>query len=377
MSAAQKTSRKPTGSIRSFTSFMVGIFTRNLMSKTAALALAVLVWITVRQDLTRTEQLQARVVPKLAADLMLLEDPPASVTIDLTGPTSEIDQLRRNPERVEIVLRVTADDLGDDLVDVRNFSVEQGNIEHNFGEHVRITQVVNGTIRMKVAVRGKMRKPVGKPTIIGLPEEWKARFDLVNPEVRLTGPKELLNQIVEVETNPLRAKDVLEETEENEVTTTKELQLTDATLSNRIALLGGEKLLCLITLTRSQAEEPFVVPFSIFIETPDWPVLMKIHETQTVKRTENGSFSINLMLKGSAADLARVKEELTAGRVRAYVRAMDLTSYAGKEKGRGENTAVHLELPLELWGRVTFRSPPREEVDLEVLLRTKESEDGN
>ncbi len=375
MSAAEKSSRKSARPVRSITGFLVGIFTRNLVSKIAALALAVLVWITVRQDLTRTERFEARVVPDLAANLMLLEDPPETVTIDLTGPTSEIDRLRRNPERVEITLRVLSDDLGDNLVDTRNFSVDQGNIEHNYGDHVRITQILDGTIRLKVAVRGEERKPMAQPTMVGLPDEWEVRFELLNSDVRLTGPRETLDRITEVQTNPLRAKDIIGTAEEDEYITTRELHLTDAALSSGIALLSGEKLLCRITLTRSLAEEPFVVPFTVFLESPDWPVVMKIHETRIVKRADDGSFGISLILKGAPSDLARVREELTAGRVRAYVRAMELTSYAGKEKGRGENATVHLQLPLELWARVTFRPPPREDIDLEVLIRSKNSED--
>ncbi len=370
MSAADTTSRPSPGPIRATSSFILGIFTRNLVSKVAALALAVLLWITVRQDLTRAETFEARVVPDLAANLMLLTQPPTTVTIVLEGPTSEIDRLRRSPEKVEIVLPVSVGDLNDQLVVTRTFSVE--NIEHNFGEHVRITQVVDGAISLQVAVRGEERKPVGKPVAAGLPPEWEARFDLLNPEVRLTGPQELLNTIIEVETTPISANRLLEGVEGDEYSTIVELELTEAAIADRIHLVRGDRMECRVTLTRSLTQQELDIPFTVFFEKADWPVVVNIIETNLVKRLEGGDFTIHLVFRGSPTDLTRLDEARAAGRVWAYVRAMDLPYYAQGKAGRGSIPNVHLELPTELLNRVSLIPPPSEDIDLEALKKPEE-----
>jgi hypothetical protein len=129
---------------------------------------------------------------------------------------------------------------------------------------------------------------------------------------------------------------------------------------------------CRVTLTRSQAHQELDIPFTVFIENTDWPVVVVVKDTNLVKKADDGSFNIHLSFTGSPTDLTRVEEALGNGRVRAYVRAMEQRSYAQGIEGRGSVPNVYVELPTELWGRVTFVPPPLEEIDLEVLKKKED-----
>jgi hypothetical protein len=324
MSAAEKSSRGPTQSVRGFADFVFGMFTRNLVSKIAALFLAVLIWITVRQDLTRTAEFDTLVIFDLSPDLMLLEDAPDSVTVEFEGPTSRIEQLRRAPEPPEIVLQITRQELGDQLIATRTFNADRGNINHNYGEEISISRVIEGNITVTVAVKDVQRKPVARPTATGLPPEWEIRIDLLKPDVRLVGPKAVLDDLTEVPVLPVAVDRMLEGLEEDELTIEYELEISDNLKAERVGLSGGERISCRITLTRSLTPKELDIPFSVLLEDPDWPVTMEVHETDLVKKLEDGSFVIHLTFTGSPRDLARVEEALAAKRVRAYVHAMKL-----------------------------------------------------
>ena len=146
-------------------------------------------------------------------------------------------------------------------------------------------------------------------------------------------------------------------------------------IANRIGLAIGERMECRVTFSRTLTQRELNIPFAVFFEKADWPVVVKIHETNLVKRLEGGNFIIHLLFTGSPTDLTRVEESLAAGWVRAYVRARDMPSYVQGNEGRASAPDVHLELPTELLDRVSFRPPPREDIDLEVLKKEKKTEE--
>ena len=287
MSAADTSSRGPVRSARTLAGFVIGIFTRNLVSKIAALFLATLIWITVRQDLTRTDEFETLVTPDLSPDLMLIGEVPDSVTIEFEGPTSQIEQLRRAPEPPEIILQVTREELGDQLVVTRVFSPDRGNIDHDYGQDIRLNRVIEGSITLRVAVKDEQRKPVARPEAVGLPPEWEVRFDLTRPEIRLVGPKAELDALTEVPTTPVSVDRLLAGAEEDEFTTDYELELADDLRARRVEVRRGERLSCRITLTKSLTHRELDIPFRVYFEDPDWPVTMKVHETDLVKKLES------------------------------------------------------------------------------------------
>ncbi len=110
--SANPTSAHSPGWFSTAASFLVGVFTRNLPAKLAALVLALLVWFTVRQDITANHTAdQCRVISSLPPGLIWIDTPPEYVKVKFSGPRSRMSDILKDPEGTRISLRVQESDL--------------------------------------------------------------------------------------------------------------------------------------------------------------------------------------------------------------------------------------------------------------------------
>ncbi len=351
-------------------SWFAGVFVRHLPSKVAALVLALLLWFTIRQELTETETFEVRVEVDLPAGLMLVDTYRPYSRVQFRGPRAQIETLKKL-ENTVVTLRVRAEDLlGQDQATLA-FSVERRNLRHSYGPDVAVVGTEPAApIELRVAARQEKTVPVLTPRVENLPQEWEARVDLTTPNVRLTGPAPVVRALTGVEPEPVNAEDILARrgAREDIERLPLERRLSPAERARLLTLAEGETIRCLVTLTRSRVPKDFTVPFTVYFERSDWPVTLVPNETDRLKKSGDG-WTILLTFSGTPADLEILAEAVAAGQVRAYVFAEDFEAYRQVEEDRGYLEPVHVEMPDTLRRRVVLKAPPRESIEVDTKKR--------
>ncbi len=368
MSAAARPRRRPFAGL---SSFVVGMFTRNLGAKIAALVLAWLVWFTVRQDITG-EYLdrRARIHPILDDGLMLVQKPPEPVTVKWVGPSSRVRELQSR-DFTEVQLRVRRNDLTGNRGTFL-FSVDQGNLGHPYGNEVRIDEIEPGPITLKVAVRAVRTLPVRPPEVRGLPVEWTVKdLKLLTTQVTVTGPRDVLQTLTDAKPAPITVgRDVrIRGDREEEVFDGLTLDLDPDLKARYVGISGRKKIAYRLVLVRSGEERSLAVPFTVYYETGDLDSVLEPQPSDALKSTDGG-WQIVLTFIGARSDLEAVAKEVAAGSIRAYVRASDAAANQPGERFYGQNLTVFLEGMADFAGRVRFRPPQPE--SLEFIKKKRE-----
>jgi hypothetical protein len=352
--------------------FCIGVFTRNLGAKTAALILAVVVWFTVRQDLTRPLEIPARVsIPNLAAEgLMLIEAPPTTVDVTFSGPVSEIQRLSKIGT-ARLNLGVTKGDLLGKPRGTVEFSIDRGNLRHLEGNEIEITEIKPEKILAVIARRDRRELPVRQPKIEGDLKEWEVDGKItVTQKVMVTGPADRLAELAEVEPEPIRADRILTGNgEEERFTYEATHDLADVHRKSLIQPDGSEQIRVHVEFKRSRVTEPFELPYEIHYSQAR-ELSLEIIPGGLVKRQPGDVFTIRLRFKGSRSDLDRIRESLAKvpPTIRAWVRAEDCDGYVKQDPDfQGYPGEVRVDMPEDLRRRVILVKPDQ----ADIVVRTK------
>jgi len=360
--------------LRKTARFVVGCFTRNLYAKSAALVLAVVVWVFVRQDITDDYTPERPTEVKVAGleelGLMLIEHEHRRVKVQFEGPISRIDAIRQD-EGTTIRLVIRPADLQDRDRATLTFSPEFGNIAHAYGDSVKIRLVDRPSIRLTVA--RKTRKPVRVelPEIEGDLGEWTLDdLQLETPEIMVTGPLDELEKRDSLKPEPIDVEEILGPVGEEKLrypVQSRRLGLDPTYSAMHIRMEPGEQILYSAVFTRSRAPESMWVPFRIHAVNGDWPVRIVPHPSEILTENEDGTWRVLLTFKGNPSDLKDLRAAAEAGEVQAYVWAMEFVPYRDRTEGRDAVDLVRLQLPPSLWGKIRFDQPsdPRIEVSTE------------
>jgi hypothetical protein len=348
-------------------SVLAGAFSKHLPEKFAALLLAVLVWFTIRQELTDSVTVAVTVKADLPPKLILVDGfRPFSKAV-FRGPRAQIEALKKL-EPIVITLRVREEDLVGQEQAAMSFSVERGNLSHEYGPDVKITSTDPPIpVELKVALLSEKAVTVNLPRVMGLVGEWESKVELLTPTVRIAGPAPALKDLTAVDAEPIDGADILGRrgTREDVEKLPLERKLSSIERARRLSLAEGESIKCQVTLTRSRISREFAVPFSVLFERHDWPVTLVPNETDLLKRDGTG-FRIRLTFTGTSLDLEQVAQAVAGGQIRAFVFAEDCEAYRDQEEDRGYLEPVRLEMPDALRRRVSFSPPPRESIEVDT-----------
>lgn len=353
--------------------FCLGVFTRNLGAKTAALVLAVVVWFTVRQDLTRAHEMTARVsIPDLAAEgLMVIEPPPQTVEVKFSGPTSEIERLTKSGT-AGILLSVTEGDLLGKARGTVEFSIDRGNLRHLEGEEIEISEVKPEKILVVLARRDRRELPVRQPRVEGDLQEWEVERITVTPKVTVTGPADRLAELTEVEPEPIRADRILMGSgEEERVPYDSFHDLADVHRRNLIQPAGSEQIRVQAELKRTRVPEDFEIPYEI-LYSQERKFTLEIIPSDIVQRKPGDVFTIKLTFSGSRSDLDRIREGLAKEppTIRAFVRAEDCDGYVKQDPDfQGFPGEVRVVMPEDLMRHVTVTKPDQASIEVRTKPR--------
>ena len=352
-----------------FLSVLVGIFTRNLGAKIAALIMAVVVWFTVRQDITLEVTLPVQIRGLSASDLqphglMPVGTHETDVEVTFEGPRSDIDKIRKG-DRARILLRVLPGNLGGEDRRSIDFSLRARNVEHPYAESVEIIRMEPETIRLLVAVKVRKKMPVHRPTFDGSLGEWKLEGDLVfTQEITVSGPKDVIDGLTDIATKPIPVGELLRGNgEENRRTLEGILDLANDLEKERVRAERGEVIEYTATFIRSRVPESIKVPFVVKYESLDSNVSLVIATNKTVERTDDG-LQIELRFTGRKADLENIRKGVEEKSIRAFIRAEDFKEFVDGKIGEGGSFTgtVRLEMPDVLYRRVTVTQPERGDV---------------
>jgi hypothetical protein len=348
----------------------LGIVTRNIPAKVAALVLAFVVWFTVAQDLTSTfpdEKTAIEVV--LDSGLMLVADAPTEGKVVFRGPTSQINLLRREARR-RIRLAVTHGDLAGQPENALTFSVDRGNILHAYGEEVEIVSVDPSPIILRVGIEETRQVSVRRPEVVGLPDEWEAEVGLKVPDVRVKGPTTVFAELTEVKSEPVQAAALLEGREDElEFTSEGVLELAREYRDRYVRLVEGQRIEFSATFRRSREPREITLPFFVYDKEPNGPVIVEPSASGAVEKSTEG-WTVRITFTGSRTALDALEEAAEKGEVRAYVRAEDCGQYAnGKDAEEGTWGIDQQDLRVEdLPPGVSFRYPD-DPFEVKVSLR--------
>lgn len=362
------------GTVRKSVSFLSGIFTKHLAVKFAALLLAFLVWFTVRRDLLATwkdQPVDVKVV--LDEGLMVTSDVPPSVRMELQGPTSQINVLKRQG-RLQVTVPVHRDDLAGQLQAPLIFSPERGNIEVGWSDEVRIVSMEPSEIRIEVAVVGRKTVEVRAPEVTLTNPQWTlAQVSLVAPEVELSGPQEVLDNTPTFQPPPVDGDALVapRPPDEEEYTVERLLTLPRALAERHVRIVDRETFRARITFRREGDERRLAIPFRILAPPGEQPGLRIFPKGGLVTKTEDGDWTIDLLFRGTPRNLDFLAQEIGRGMVFAYVLAGEFSFWKeGKESVGSAAPQLHLQLPEDLDGRIRF-VPPQ---DLSLATEKKEEE---
>ena len=273
------------GGRRSPLSQALGVFVRHLPEKIAALVLAVLVWFTIRQELTESVTVAVTVKADLPIRLILTEAFRPFDKAEFRGPRAQIEALKKL-EPIVVTLRVREEDLVGQEQATMTFSADRGNLRHAYGHDLVITATdPPAPVELKVAILAEKAVTVNLPRVMGLVGEWESKVELLTPTVRVAGPAPLLKDLTSVEAEPIDGAEILARrgAREDVDKLPLERKLSAVERARRLSLAEGESIKCQVTLTRSRVSRDFAVPFAVLFERADWPVTLVPNETDLVK----------------------------------------------------------------------------------------------
>jgi hypothetical protein len=349
---------------------ILGVPFGHLPEKIAALLLALLVWFTIRQELTETATLPVVLKPDLGPGVILLETLRPFEKASFSGPRAQIETMKKLANTA-VTLRVREEDLLGQEQATITFSVERGNLRHEYGPDV----VIEATdppvpIELKVAIRRTKEVTAKVPAVTGLPGGWESKVEMLTTSIGVVGPAPVLRDLTTVEAEPIDGAEILRSrgTREDIDRMTIERRLSPAEKEKRLALAEGETIRCQVTLTRPRDTREFVLPFSVRFERPDWPVTLVPSKTDVLQQDGTG-WQVRISFAGAKADIDQLATAVADGQVRAYVVAEEFEAYRNQEEGRGYLQPVRLEMPDPLRRRVSFVPPARESIEVDVKKR--------
>ncbi|MCU0727622.1 MAG: hypothetical protein MUE73_17830 [Planctomycetes bacterium] len=342
----------------------------HLPEKVAALLLAVLVWFTIRQELTESATLPVVLKPDFGPTVILMDSLRPFEKATFSGPRAQIETMKKLANTA-VTLRVREEDLLGQEQAVIHFSVERGNLRHEYGPDVSIVSTdPPAPLELKVALRAVKQVTARPPAVTGLPAGWESKVEVITPAVGVVGPAPLLRDLLSVEPEPIDGADILQRrgTREDIDRMTIERRLAPAEKDKKLALAEGETIRCQVSLTRPRVTREFTIPFSVRFERQDWPVTL-VPSMTDVLQPNGAAWQIRLSFTGAGVDIDQVATAITGGQIRAYVVAEDFEAYRNQEEGRGYLEPVRVEMPDALRRRVSFVPPSRESIEVDVKKR--------
>jgi YbbR domain-containing protein len=165
--------------------------------KLLALALAFAIWVSVTGESRLVQDFRVPLELQLGEDITLASSPPTTIEVRLRG----VESLMRRVDPVRIVMRLDlrdADEGEQELVlATESLSGIPRGVEVDFIDPNRAQVVLARVLRIDLPV---------EPTFLGLPADGYALYDAdVNPEkLRVEGPKEQIEKLEVLRTNPIR-----------------------------------------------------------------------------------------------------------------------------------------------------------------------------
>jgi len=184
-------------------SVLPDVVTRNWRLKLSALALAVFLWAIVTVQPRNRDILPAVPVQVVVTDpeWTLAELPsPATVSVQLGGPTRELLQLGRGNDAAILRIPIDAVGSGDTIVRLRTeWVVVLG------GSNIVVQEILPSTVTLRLEPAMTVSLPLAVRTRGELPEEWALAtpLGLSPPLVRVRGPARILEGLDSIPLEPL------------------------------------------------------------------------------------------------------------------------------------------------------------------------------
>jgi len=184
-------------------SVLPDVVTRNWRLKVSALALAVFLWAIVTVQPRNRDILPAVPVQVVVTDpeWTLAELPsPATVSVQLGGPTRELLQLGRGSDAAILRIPIDAVGTGDTIVRLRTeWVVVLG------GSNIVVQEILPATVALRLEPAMTVSLPLAVRTRGELPEEWALAtpLGLSPPLVRVRGPARILEGLDSIPLEPL------------------------------------------------------------------------------------------------------------------------------------------------------------------------------
>jgi hypothetical protein len=349
-------------------SFLVGVFTRNLPVKLAALLLALIVWFTVRQDLTAEYVAEhCQVVSDLPPGLVWLDPPPKELKVTFRGPRSQIDAVKKS---TSILLDVRVEDLLGGREARITFTPERGNVRHAYGEDIEISSLDGASIELRVAKREKKRVAVLPPAVAGVPtRDWRVEVSILTPEITVFGPRSSLDQVSDIQPEPVDASWLFEgrTTVEPVGPVTIRLSPPAALEELRIGLAEDAVLECKLDFPLNIRTESMVVPFEIWDNRPNPDLQVRLKEVGLVRRSGE-RFELELEFQGAPSDLVALRRAVErGGEVIAYVLTEDSEGY--RTGAEGDDFIHEANVYVKGLPPGVRHLPPSESIQVEVVTR--------
>ena len=170
---------------------------RDLGLKVFAIALAVVLWLTVAGDPVAERGLHVPLeFENIPDSVEILGDPPETVEVRLRGSSAVLRRL----ETGDVVAVI---DLGSERPGVRLFDMSADRIRGPLG--VEVTQVIPSTVSLTIEVEGSPVMVPVVPPVVGEPAPGFVIGQIVAEPgtVRVVGPRSLLRRLTEATTEPL------------------------------------------------------------------------------------------------------------------------------------------------------------------------------
>ena len=175
----------------------LGLITQNFWWKLLSLAIAIFIWTLVASEGDMSTYVTARVQMKnLPDDLELSADPATYVTLELTGPSTELRGLGDGGQHPEVVL-----DMSDATPGRHTFPIGENNVKLSRGVHILLA--IPSQVRFDFEARLARTVPVRARISGTAPKGYNDSVSADPNELEVVGPRSHVLRVDAVETDPV------------------------------------------------------------------------------------------------------------------------------------------------------------------------------
>jgi YbbR domain-containing protein len=177
--------------------WVAGLITQNIWWKLLSLIIAVLLWSMVASEGDVSTYVTARVnLKNLPDSLELSAEPPSTVTLELTGPATELRRIGDGGQHPEVLL-----DMANMTPGQHTFPISENNVKLSRGIHILLA--IPSQVRFDFEDRMTRTVPVRARITGAPPKGYTVSVSTTPAEMEIVGPRTHVVRIDSVVTDPV------------------------------------------------------------------------------------------------------------------------------------------------------------------------------